>query len=277
MQESFMISSSNASSLVYANALNSANAQAAKSSERISTALKINRASDDPAGLVKAMGFKTQLGSYTRVLDNLSNTNEVIQNVSSTLTNISSIIDSMSALALKATTETDTTVLAAYQTSFSGLRTDITNLLDDVKLNGSSVMDGSTTTISAQVGIDAGDTRTFTMIDASTSTLGISSLNISSGAAAAITALSTASDTVDSYISTMGAYGNIMDIRTSFTNSMITNKTKAYNNLMSADIAKETANLAVAQIRQTAASAMLAQANTINKDVVSYLLKGTLN
>ena len=68
-----MISSSNASSLVYANALNSANALAAKSSERISTTLKINRASDDPAGLVKAMGFKTQVGSYTRVLDNLSN------------------------------------------------------------------------------------------------------------------------------------------------------------------------------------------------------------
>ena len=272
-----MISSSNASSLVYANALNSANAQAAKSSERISTTLKINRASDDPAGLVKAMGFKTQVGSYTRVLDNLSNTNEVIQNVSSTLTDISSIIDNMSALALKATTETSTTVLAAYQTSFSNYRDEITNLIADVTVDGSSVMDGTTTTISAQVGIDAGDTRTFTMIDASTSTLGISSLDISSGAAAAITALSTASDTVDSYISTMGAYGNIMDIRTSFTNSMITNKTTAYNNLMSADIAKETANLAVAQIRQTAASAMLAQANTINKDVVSYLLKGTLN
>ena len=257
-----MISSSNTSSLVYANALNSANAQAAKSSERISTTLKINRASDDPAGLVKAMGFKTQIGSYTRVLDNISNTN---------------IIDNMSALALKATTETDSTVLSAYQTSFSNYRDEITNLIADVTVDGSSVMDGSTTTISAQVGIDAGDTRSFTMIDASTSTLGISSLDISSGAAAAITALSTASDTVDSYISTMGAYGNIMDIRTSFTNSMITNKTTAYNNLMNADTAKETANLAVAQIRQTAASAMLAQANSINKDVVSYLLKGTLN
>ena len=187
-----MISSSNASSLVYANALNSANAQAAKSSERISTTLKINRASDDPAGLVKAMGFKTEVGSYTRVLDNLSNTNEVIQNVSSTLTDISSIIDNMSALALKATTETDTTVLAAYQTSFSNYRDEITNLIADVTVDGSSVMDGTTTTISAQVGIDAGDTRTFTMIDASTSTLGISSLDISSGAAAAITALNTA-------------------------------------------------------------------------------------
>jgi len=44
MQENPMISSSNASSLVYANALNSANALAAKSSERISTTLKINRA-----------------------------------------------------------------------------------------------------------------------------------------------------------------------------------------------------------------------------------------
>ena len=113
-----MISSSNASSLVYANALNSANAQAAKSSERISTTLKINRASDDPAGLVKAMGFKTEVGSYTRVLDNLSNTNEVIQNVSSTLTDISSIIDNMSALALKATTETDSTVWRLTRPAF---------------------------------------------------------------------------------------------------------------------------------------------------------------
>ena len=178
---------------------------------------------------------------------------------------------------MKASTETDSTVLVAYQTSFSNYRDEITNLIGDVTVDGSSVMDGSTTTISAQVGIDAGDTRTFTMIDASTSTLGISSLDISSGAAAAITALSSASDTVDSYISTMGAYGNIMDIRTSFTNSMITNKTTAYNNLMNADIAKETASLAAAQIRQTASSAMLAQANSINKDVVSYLLKSTLN
>jgi flagellin len=274
-----MINSSSASSLVYSNALNSATAQATKSAERISTTLKVNRASDDPAGLVKAMGFKTEIGSYSRVLNNISNTTEVIQNVSSTLTDISTIIDNMNALALKATTETDSTVLSAYQTSFSTYRTEISNLIADVTVDGSSVMDGSTTTLSAQVGIDAGDTRTFTMVDASTTTLGIGSLDISTaaGAATAITALNTASDTTASYISTMGAYANIMDIRTSFTNSMITHKTTAYDNIMKADIAQETASLAAAEIRRSASSAMLAQANSMDKDIVTYLLKGILS
>jgi flagellin len=266
--------STTAFSQVHVNAYNSAVAQAKQSSERISSQLKINRASDDPAGLVKAMSFKTELGSYTRVLTNISNTNEVLQNVSSTLTNISTILDNMSALALKASTETNSTVLAAYQSSFSTYRDEITQLVADVTVNGSSVMNGSTSTISAQVGIDAGDTRTLTMVNASTTTLGINALNISTGAAAAITALDTASDTVGSYISTIGAYSNIMDIRTNFTNAMISHKTTAYNNIMSADVAKETANLASAQIRQSASSAMLAQASTIDKDVVSYLLKG---
>lgn len=274
-----MITSSSASSLIYSNALNSATAQANKSSERISTTLKVNRASDDPAGLVKAMSFKTEIGSYSRVLNNISNTTEVIQNVSSTLTDISTIIDNMNALALKATTETNSTTLATYQSSFTTYRNEITQLIADVTVNGSSVMDGSTTTLSSQVGIDAGDTRTFTMVDASTSTLGISALDISTaaGASSAITALNTASDTIGSYISTIGAYANIMDIRTSFTNSMISNKTTAYDSIMKADIAQETASLAAAEIRRSASSAMLAQANSMNKDVVSYLLKGILS
>jgi len=39
-------------------------------------------------------------------------------------------------------------------------------------------------------------------------------------------------------------------------------------------LAKETANLAAAQIRQNAAAAMFAQSNTMSREVVGYLLKG---
>ena len=42
---------------------------------------------------------------------------------------------------------------------------------------------------------------------------------------------------------------------------------------MDADYAKETANLASAQVRQSSAAAMMAQSNSMTKDIVNYLLK----
>jgi flagellin-like hook-associated protein FlgL len=42
---------------------------------------------------------------------------------------------------------------------------------------------------------------------------------------------------------------------------------------MNADLAAEAANLASAEIRKNASAAMVAQANLMSKQVVSYLLK----
>jgi flagellin-like hook-associated protein FlgL len=54
---------------------------------------------------------------------------------------------------------------------------------------------------------------------------------------------------------------------------MIKNYSIAYGRIMDSDIAKETANLASAQVRQSSAAAMLAQSNLMSKDIVNYLLK----
>jgi flagellin-like hook-associated protein FlgL len=61
--------------------------------------------------------------------------------------------------------------------------------------------------------------------------------------------------------------GNVND-------AVITGATSAYSSITSTDLAKETANLAAAQIRQNAAAAMFAQSNTMSREVVGYLLKG---
>ena len=49
--------------------------------------------------------------------------------------------------------------------------------------------------------------------------------------------------------------------------------TSAYGNVMDADVAAETTNLATYQIRQEAAAAVLVQSNTITKEMVAYLLQ----
>ena len=274
-----MINISSASALISANALNSATFDANKASERISTTLRINRASDDPVGMVKAMKLKTDITSFTKAMDNINSGIEIVDNVETTLTSIYEVLAEMKTLADLAVTETDTDTLAAYQVDIESYLSDISNLIEQVTLDGSTIMDGDTS-MTIQVGINSTDTRTFTFDDVTTSTLGVDDVDISDGnitstdATDAVSAISAAMSTVTDAISNIAASQNSLDISASFANAMSTHKSIAYGKIMDADIAKETSNLAAAQVRQNASAAMLAQSNSMNKEIVTYLLRG---
>jgi len=274
-----MINISSASALISANALNSATFDANRASERISTTLRINRASDDPVGMVKAMKLKTDITSFTKAMDNINSGIEIVDNVETTLTSIYDVLAEMKTLADLAVTETDTDTLAAYQVDIESYLSDISNLIEQVTLDGSTIMDGDTS-MTIQVGINSTDTRTFTFDDVTTSTLGVDDVDISDGnitstdATDAVSAISAAMSTVTDSISNIAASQNSLDISASFANAMSTHKTIAYGKIMDADIAKETSNLAAAQVRQNASAAMLAQSNSMNKEIVTYLLRG---
>jgi flagellin len=143
-------------------------------------------------------------------------------------------------------------------------------------------------TVKIQTGIEAGSTTSINLYNTTTAYLGDTSaatnfrlsmknLNTVSNASSAITAIDTAISQISSYQSAVGASQNIMTGETSLNNAMSTASTSAYGNLTNADMAKETAKLAAAQIQQSSASAMLAQANQMNKDMVTTLLKQFIN
>ena len=143
-------------------------------------------------------------------------------------------------------------------------------------------------TVKIQTGIEAGSTTSINLYNTTTAYLGDTSaatnfrlsmknLNTVSNASSAITAIDTAISQISSYQSAVGASQNIMTGETSLNNAMSTASTSAYRNLTNADMAKETAKLAAAQIQQSSASAMLAQANQMNKDMVTTLLKQFIN
>jgi flagellin len=276
----FVISS--ASALISANALNSATYDANKASERISTGKKINRASDDPSGLIRALTLKASIGSYTQALANINGGIEVMDKVSTALASIYEVLTEMRTLADSAISETDSATIDAYQDDFSDYLDDIETLSGQVTVDGAGVMDGSPTYVTIQVGTATTSTRTFDYVDTSTSTLEIDDLEFSdrttyaytvARATAAVSAIDDALDIVAGYIATVAASQKVLDINTSFVNSMIKNESIAYGKIMDTNIAQETANLAAAQIRQTSSAAMLAQSNSMNKDIVTYLLR----
>ena len=154
-----MISSTNMAALYSANAANKWSAAATTASERISTTYRINRSSDDPSGMMMATTLSAELSSYSRTLDNIHSGIAAIQKVDASLTTIASYLTEMRTLAVSAASATDATILSGYQTSFDNYRSDITDVATYTTLNGSSLMDGSTTSVSVQVGIAAGDSR----------------------------------------------------------------------------------------------------------------------
>ena len=279
-----MITVSSASALITANALNSATFDANKAAERISTGKRINRSSDDPSGLIRALTMKSDIGSYTKALDNINAGIEAMDKIATALASIYEVLTEMKSLSYSArmTTATDAEI-TAYQEAFSDYLSDITTLSEQVTVAGDTVMDGSVTSVTIQVGISTSSTRDFDYVDTSTATLELDSLafattaytsaNVSAPAALAYTAVDDAMEIVSGYIATIASAQTVLDVNTDFVNSMIKNYSIAYGRIMDSDIAKETANLASAQVRQSSAAAMLAQSNLMSKDIVNYLLK----
>ena len=143
-------------------------------------------------------------------------------------------------------------------------------------------------TVKIQTGIDAGSTTSVNLYNTTTAYLGdtsaetnfrlsIKNLNTVANASSAITAIDTAISQISTYQSAVGATQNIMSGETSLNSTMSTASSSAYAKLTNADMAKETSKLAAAQIQQSSASAMLAQANQMNKDMVTTLLKQFIN
>ena len=102
----------------------------------------------------------------------------------------------------------------------------------------------------------------------------VATLDISTAAGAdvALNVIDEAIDMISSYQSRAGAQLNRLDYRQQYLESQKLTTTQAVSNIMDANYAEETANLASASILQNAATAILAQAN-VNQDIVKYLLK----
>jgi flagellin len=271
-----MISTDFSNSHIAAAALNKANTDAGTAQQRISTSLKINSAKDDPTGYAQATKLKAQIGSYGKAIDNINRGISLVQSVDDSMGQVTEILVKMRELAVQAAGESNATTRATYQTTFASYLTDITNVVGRTTFNSSSVMDGSTTSVNVQTGIDASQTKTLTFSDMSNTGLGIAAVDLSTStadASTAITTIDTAITTATAYLTTVGAYEDSLSFSSDLANENIQNKSGQYGDLMNADLAQEATNLAAAQIRQSSAAAMVAQGNLMNREMVGYLLR----
>ena len=125
----------------------------AKSLEKLSSGLRINRAADDAAGLAISESLKSQVGGLTVAARNAQDGISVAQTAEGTLTEVHSILQRMRDLAVQAGNDSNNTdSRAAITTEATALTSELGRIATSTNFNGIKLLDGTAGTLSFQVG-----------------------------------------------------------------------------------------------------------------------------
>ncbi|MBM3973932.1 MAG: flagellin FliC [Planctomycetes bacterium] len=235
---------------------------------RLSTGLRISTASDDAAGLAISERFRGQIRSTGQAIRNAQDGISLTQTGEGALNEVSSILIRMRELAIQAN---NGTVSAADRSTlneeFSDLIDEIDRIAKSTTFNGVSLLDGTGSTITFQVGVgtaDGIDTIHLSTSDTLASTLGLSTLDIGSTGTptTAIAALDLAVNSVSRVRGQFGAAQNRLTTTIANLQIQSENLSAAESRIRDVDVAVETASLTRNSILQQAAISILAQANT---------------
>ncbi len=263
------------------------NGRLAQSVERISSGIRINRGSDDAAGLAISEGLRSDIRALRQAVRNANDGVSLINVTEGALNEQSSILIRLRELASQAATGTvGSTERATIQLEFTALRNELDRIAQTTEFNGQKLIEGSlastatsTNHILIQVGLDSGshsriNLNTEVDLEAITSTgLSIHQLSVTA-ADAALTALEQVDTAIGQITRGRGKIGAVQNrlIRTISTISIaVENLSAAESSIRDADIAEEVALLTRNQILVQAATAMVGQANLIPQSVLQLL------
>ena len=263
------------------------NGRLAQSVERISSGIRINRGSDDAAGLAISEGLRSDIRALRQAVRNANDGVSLINVTEGALNEQSGILIRLRELASQAATGTvGSTERATIQLEFTALRNELDRIAQTTEFNGQKLIEGSlastvtsTNHILIQVGLDSTshsriNLNTEVDLGAMTSTgLSIHELSVTS-ADAALTALEQMNTSIGTITEGRGKVGAVQNrlIRTiSNVSIAIENLSAAESAIRDADIAEEVALLTRNQILVQAATAMVGQANLIPQSVLQLL------
>lgn len=115
------------------------------SMEKLSSGFRINRASDDPAGLVISEQFRAQIAGLNRAIENSEGSTNMIQTAEGALTEINNLLVKMRELAIHAANEgfNDTTQLAADQSEIDNAISTIDRISANTQFGTKTLLDGT--------------------------------------------------------------------------------------------------------------------------------------
>jgi flagellin len=245
-----------------------------KSTEKLSSGYKINRAGDDAAGLAISEKMRSQIRGLNKASDNAQDGISLIQIAEGALNETHSILQRMNELATQAASDTNTsTDRTSISQEISQLQSEIDRIQSTTQFNTMNLLDGSFTGKKLQVGSLSGQTIEISIDKMSCSKLAISSLGVGSNGAAgtSISKIQAAIDTVSTTRSKLGALQNRLEHTINNLDTTSENTSSAESRIRDTDMADEMVQYSKNNILSQAGQSMLAQANQSTQGVLSLL------
>lgn len=250
-----------------------------KSTEKLSSGYKINRAADDAAGLSISEKMRNQIRGLNKASDNAQDGISLVQTAEGALNEVHSMLQRMSELAVQASNGTNATQdRTALDNEVQQLKTEIDRVGTTTQFNKMDILTGefsSNNEKTLQVGANQDQVITIA-ISALTSTVGSAldakvKVGTASAAQSSITIIQNSITNLSALRSKLGALQNRLEHTVANLDNISENTQSAESRIRDTDMAEEMVQYSKNNILQQAGQSMLAQANQANQGVLSLL------
>jgi len=247
-----------------------------KSTEKLSSGYRINRAADDAAGLSISEKMRSQIRGLNKASSNAEDGISLIQVAEGALNESHSILQRMNELATQAANDTNTSSdRSAIQQELTQLTSELDRIYSTTQFNTMNLLDGDFTGKSLQVGALSGQVISVSIKSMKASALGIgyNAIKVSSNAVAgqSMSLIQKAINRVSEERSKLGAIQNRLEHTINNLDTTSENTSAAESRIRDTDMATEMVEYSKNNILAHAGQSMLSQANQQTQGVLSLL------
>lgn len=273
-----MVVQHNMSSLNTNRQLGITNKALSKSTEKLSSGYRVNRAADDAAGLSISEKMRSQIRGLNQASDNAQNGQSLIQTAEGAMGEIHSVLQRMRELVVQASNDTNVSAdRASIKLEVEALTKEIDRIASQTEFNTMKLLTGSFDG-NLQVGANKEQFITLKIDGMSTKTLNVDSLSAkikgkftSETISPLISTVSAAITKVSEARAKLGAVQNRLDHTIDNADNMAENLQSAESLIRDVNMADEMVTYSAKSIIQQAGQSMLAQANQATQGVLSLL------
>jgi flagellin len=251
-----------------------------RSLERLSSGLRINHAGDDASGLAISETLRAQTRDLSQVARNAQDGISVLQIAEGSLQEVTQILIRLRELGVQAASDTVGNVERGFlDIEYQHLLQEIDRIANTTEFNGTTLLNGSVRSFQIQIGThhdpDLDRIQIFNprSVDVNTTSLGLnlSSVSTKRGAQTCLQSIDFAIQSINELRSQLGSVQARLQSTLNHIAVSKENLTEATSRIRDMDIAEETTQMTKNQILMQTGVAVLAQANTLSKNILSLL------
>ena len=250
----------------------------AKSTEKLASGFRVNRAGDDAAGLAISEKMRSQVRGLDRASTNAQDGISVVQTAEGALNEVHSILQRMNELATQAANDTNTSMdRSQIQLEINQLGSEIDRIASTTQFNTMDLLDGSFSKKNLQVGSLSGQRIELNISSMKASGIGLGAagaslkMNSFSAAGKSMSLIQAAIDKVSTQRANLGAVQNRLEHTIANLDTSSENTSAAESRIRDTDMAKEMVTYSKNNILAQAGQSMLAQANQSTQGALSLL------